>query len=91
MDLWARRFEVKEVLLGSRAVGLSSLRDAWAMWPQLPAFSSGQCFGWEGTPGAVEGRAGLAEGGRGGFWVFSGEQALRQKPAVLPKLCSFCI
>ena len=30
----------------------------------------GQCFGWEGSPGAAQEQARLAEGGRVIPWVF---------------------
>ena len=47
------------------------LKDAWMITLQLPAFPKGQYFGWEGTLGAAQDQAGLAEGGRVILlWVF---------------------
>ena len=57
----------------------------------IPAFPNGSHFLWVGTWGKAEGLAVLAEGGRFIFSVFCREQDLRQKPAILPELCRFCI
>ena len=49
-------------------------------------------FRWEGILAIAWDRAGLADGGRLILlWVFQKGRALRQKAAILPKLCSFGI
>ena len=56
MELWARRFEIKEAFSGSGVGGIGSLfflEDTWGTVLQLPAFPNGQHFGWGGTPGAA--------------------------------------
>ena len=73
MEIWAKRFEIKEGLLGSRTgwlwllgllTGSFFLEDACVIVLQLPVFPNRWYFGWEGTPGTVQDQAGLAEGGR---------------------------
>ena len=58
-ELWARRIGIHEGLSdrwawahsGSQA--LFSLEDAWVMVLQLPAFTNGWYFGWEGALGTA--------------------------------------
>ena len=90
LALWLREsFLAPELVLSqacSQALPQGCLDDR-----ATAACVSQQCFGWEGTLGTAKDQAGLAEGCRFIPWVFQREQALRQKPAILPKLYRFCI
>ena len=60
MELWTRIFKIK----GGHRWLSGSLPGGYLITLQLPAFPKGQYFGWEGTLGAAQDQAGLAEGGR---------------------------
>ena len=50
------------------SLALVFLEGTWMIVLQLPAFPKGQCFGWEGTPGAAS--VGLAWQGVAGLYFF---------------------